>query len=294
MMPEWYLVILALAALSALGFFWRPLLLGAPLLVAAVGALLAQAILNAAHSPVANPTMARLTRVRLRVLTALLHLIQPLARLRGRLGYGLTPWRTRGSRRSSLPLPRTFNLWSERWVTADKWLENLEDKLRSQGAIPRRGGDFDGWDLEVRGGIFGGTRLLMAIEEHGAGKQLARFRVWPKWRFMAIVSVFLSVGLAAIAWLDHARMTFPIFAMVASIVTVRALQDCARTTRDVFDGLWAMESRGITETAATLEPSSPEVLGHVLCQSPISRKDNAIAQPKPLAIAAAVGQRTSI
>ena len=43
LMPEWYLVIMLLAALSLLGCFWTPLLLAVPLLGCAVGVLLVQA-----------------------------------------------------------------------------------------------------------------------------------------------------------------------------------------------------------------------------------------------------------
>src|SRR5216117_3124414 len=39
-MPEWYLVIAMLAAFSALGFPWKPLMLALPLLASAVGVLI--------------------------------------------------------------------------------------------------------------------------------------------------------------------------------------------------------------------------------------------------------------
>ena len=43
LMPEWYLAILILALLSALGIAWSPLLAALPLLGLAVGALVVQA-----------------------------------------------------------------------------------------------------------------------------------------------------------------------------------------------------------------------------------------------------------
>ena len=42
--------------------------------------------------------------------------------------------------------------------------------VRQREAI-KRGGDFDQWDLEVRGGLLGYVRALGMAEEHGAGKQ---------------------------------------------------------------------------------------------------------------------------
>jgi hypothetical protein len=43
-----------------------------------------------------------------------------------------------------------------------------------------RGGNFDSWDFEARAGAFGAARMRMGVEEHGQGKQLVRFRVWPR------------------------------------------------------------------------------------------------------------------
>src|SRR5205807_1117254 len=83
-MPEWYLVIATLTALSALGLFWRPLLLALPLLGYAVGLLLVQAGLSARHASFASAPQSRSERLRLWGLTTLLYLMQPLARLRGR------------------------------------------------------------------------------------------------------------------------------------------------------------------------------------------------------------------
>ena len=51
--------------------------------------------------------------------------------------------------------------------------------LRKRAAV-KRGGDFDRWDLEVRGGLLGCIRAVAMIEEHGAGKQLFRLRAWPQ------------------------------------------------------------------------------------------------------------------
>ena len=55
-MPEWYLVVAALAAVSALGLFWAPLLLALPLLALAVAAPLLQAGLSATRRLVPGPT----------------------------------------------------------------------------------------------------------------------------------------------------------------------------------------------------------------------------------------------
>ena len=59
----------------------------------------------------------------------------------------------------------------------------------------QHGGDFDGWELEVRAGFLGAARTLLALEEQGGGCQMVRFRVWP--RFSKVASA-LTLGLAAL------------------------------------------------------------------------------------------------
>ena len=94
------------------------------------------------------------------------------------------------------------------WQAPTRWLETLEEALRPTGVPPLRGGDFDRWDLEVPGGISGSCRLRMAVEEHGAGRQLVRFRCWPRpapfvltllMLFAALQNLLLAAGTAALA-----------------------------------------------------------------------------------------------
>ena len=88
LMPEWYLVIFVLAALSAAGALWAPLLLALPLLGLAVAALLFDGALGGARAVFQGTPR---TQLRLRVLTAMLYFVQPIARLQGRMTNGLTP-----------------------------------------------------------------------------------------------------------------------------------------------------------------------------------------------------------
>jgi len=58
LMPEWYLVILALAWLSALGTLWTPLFFALPLLGLAVAAPLAQAVLSGARASLTTASLS--------------------------------------------------------------------------------------------------------------------------------------------------------------------------------------------------------------------------------------------
>src|SRR5438067_12988313 len=154
-MPEWYLVIVALLALSALGALWTPLLFALPVAACAVALLLAQAGVSAARASFASASRSGAAeRFRLRGLTAFLHLLQPLARLRGRLAGGLTPWRRGRMSELAFPRPRTFRVWTEQWQAHQARLRSLKGALRAHHAIGRAGADYDRRDPEIRGALF--------------------------------------------------------------------------------------------------------------------------------------------
>jgi GT2 family glycosyltransferase len=193
LMPEWWLAIGLLAAISLLGISWPPLLLALPLLVLALLAPVAQAWVSTRELPY-PAGLDRFTRLRLRLLTTGLHVAQPIARLRGRLAHGLTPWRARGVGGYALPVATVVNVWSDQWRSPETWIGNVERSLRTSGAVVRTGGVSDRWDLELRGGLAASARLLQTVEDHKTG-QMAHFRVWP--RFSASLFCF-ALALAAL------------------------------------------------------------------------------------------------
>ncbi len=226
LMPEWYIAILMLGLLSAAGVFWTPLLLASPLLGAAVAALLVDAALGAAR---ARFSLER-GHMRLRLLTGLLYLLQPMARLYGRVSYGLTPWRHRGPRAVGLPLPRTLLFWSERWQGTEERVHATMQALVGQGTVVRSGGDWDSWDLQVRGGMLGAARLRMAIEEHGSGRQLVRVRSWPYAPLPTLVLGLLATLVAVFAVLSDADAITITLGGAAAALVLRTIYECAAAT----------------------------------------------------------------
>ncbi len=226
LMPEWYLAIVILGLLSAAGTFWEPLLLAMPLLAAAITALILDAALGAAR---ARFPEAR-GRWRLRLLTGLLYLLQPLARLSGRIGYGLTPWRHRGPRGFLPPVPRRYAFWSEDWLSTEDRVRAVADALQRRGSVIRSGGDWDRWDLQVRGGVLGMARLRMAIEEHGSGRQLIRVRSWPHVPRAAGLLGMLGVVVAVLAMVSDADAATITLGALATALLVRLLYECGNAT----------------------------------------------------------------
>jgi GT2 family glycosyltransferase len=228
LLPEWYLVIVALGCLSALGLLWTPLLSVVPLLLVAAAAPLAQAVLSGARASFSPSDHPRATRFWLSGLTAVLHLLQPLARLWGRLRWDLTPWRKRGVCSGiALPRLRTFRIWSERWQDAADRLRSLELALGRFGVSVSRGGNYDRWDLEARDGTFGAVRMILATEEHGAGKQLVRLRAWPTSSTGLLAVIFILLGISLAAVLDRAWIPGLALATMAVIVFARIFHDCS-------------------------------------------------------------------
>jgi len=175
LMPEWYYVVAVLTALAILGFSWPPLFAFAPLALLALAAPLVQAALAASRASFPEPARSGSVRRRRWLLVFFMHLQQPMARLIGRRRHGLTPWRRRGGAAQDEAAPT--QLWSETWRAPEAWLEAFEAALQSDGVVVRRGSATEPWDLELRGGLQGSQRVHLAIEEHGAGKQLVRLRL---------------------------------------------------------------------------------------------------------------------
>src|SRR5581483_9499574 len=197
LMPDWFLLIVFVAALGLLGVAWRPMLLTIPIALTMLGTSFLHAAASAARA--SFPRRRGIRLLKLRGMTAWLVLIQPLARLDGRLRHGLTPWRWRVTDALAPPIPRTKTSWQERWQPPATYLRAIELAIRARAAHVRLGGEFERWDIEARGGVLGAVRLRMATEEHGRGRQLLRFRIWPVAlrRVVLIVCICAVLGLAA-------------------------------------------------------------------------------------------------
>ena len=251
LMPEWYLVMTALAALSAVGTLWRPLLFALPLLALAAAAQLLEAILSAAQASYTSAPSSLFGRLKLQSLTTFLHLLQPLARLCGRLRCGLTPWRQRGATAPLLPRPWSSFIWSENWHAPDEWLKSLEAALQAGGTIVVRGGDFDRWDLEARGGLVGAARTRTVVEEHGAGKQMVRFRSWPRCTSLGIAMAGVLAFLGLVAVFNRAWAAGAILGAMALLIALRMFQECAVALAALARGIKECELRFLSGETLT-------------------------------------------
>jgi hypothetical protein len=253
MMPEWYLIILLLGFAAGIGIFYSSLQWMGIVFLVALFASIVRAALVVSRIHLQTESRQAWDRLAHRVAITGLHLLQPAARLWGRISFGLTPWRRRGTSPFAQPWKRSAAKWEETWRSADDRLRELETALRDSGAIVVRGADFDGWDLEVRGGLLMDARVLMTIEEHGQGRQFVRIKVWPTgshWLFTASPLVGL-VGISAAMQLGLSELV--ILNIPCAMLLARMVYEFGTAAGRIFS-CFANESPGVHPSNAKSMP----------------------------------------
>ena len=232
LMPEWYLLTTALFILSVFGLFWPPLLYLVPIAVLSAVLPVAHLIHYVIKVSSNSKFKGRSLRIRLRwyATTLLLHMLQPLVRLFGRLSHRLTPWRRYSREGYAFPLPRSLWIWCENWISPEIRLEELESDMKAYGANVARGGDFSRWDFKIDGGGFGSMMMTMAAEDHAMGKQLLRFRQSNRIAPLALFFMGFLTFLLVSAVLDGSPYAALVFGVLMMTVLLRVLGDCSRAS----------------------------------------------------------------
>ncbi len=110
----------------------------------------------------------------------------------------------------------------------------MEEQLWATGAVVLRGSEYDRWDLEVRSGFLGAARLRMAVEEHGAGRQLWRLRVWPKVTRSGLVIFGVTALLAVLALNGAGWIAGAVLSLASVGFTIRKFRECMWAMNAVF------------------------------------------------------------
>jgi GT2 family glycosyltransferase len=234
--PEWYLLIASLLCLTVLGIGWTPLLVTGPLLIVAVVASVLQAFKAAGGARFEGepPSLGR--RVMRRTLTAFLNLLQPAARLRGRLQSGLTPWRRKRLVRLTVPRRHTLRFWAKP-RSHEVWVESVQDALAQGGAAAVGIRPADTFDLEERAGTFGAARMMIALEDHPSDRQFVRLRLWPRWSLWAKSLAGAFILVAAVAFADGAWAVAGVFGLMAAHVGLSAYSQSAAALLDLREAV---------------------------------------------------------
>jgi integral membrane sensor domain MASE1 len=67
----------------------------------------------------------------------------------------------------------------------------------------------------------------MAVEEHGAGRQMLRFKIWPRWSTPGSFIVALIASIAAAAAYDHSWAAAAILFSITFVLGGRMFYECA-------------------------------------------------------------------
>jgi glycosyltransferase involved in cell wall biosynthesis len=258
-LPEWWFLILAATLVGSLGFLWSPLLWLWPALALAVGGMFSQAFLNACRSSRTLHFREPADRLLFVGLTSAFHVLQPLARLVGRVRYGLTAWRYPGLGSAIVPRAEHRSIWSETWCSHADYLYRIEELIRAFRCVVVRGGNYDRWDLEVKGGLLGATRSLLLVEEHGHGRQFIKIKTWPTVGLLGVIPSLVFALLAIFALLDHAPWVSGIFGFVALVLIGRTARECS-SSQAVFQNVYAQLEKSLQQSPQDTDREDNEVL----------------------------------
>lgn len=255
LMPEWYLIIILNALIALFGFLWSPLMWLWAVFLMSVAVVVIQAVNSAFRSKYLHA--GKEIAFRLRLLIVALHLVQPMARLYGRFKHGLTPWRVRGaglhSRFLFIKGFREFTYWSEQWHSPEEWLTIIEKRLIELKTRVSRGGDYDKWDLQVRNGLYSKCRGLLTVEEHGAGKQLLRFKCYAHYTMGAFVVPVLLIVIFIITALDHQWIINGIADLLLIVLFLRFLLENGSSMKSMFTAFQLLSVKELVELQKTVK-----------------------------------------
>lgn len=253
LMPEWFLLIAALSVVALLGMSWPPLLWATPLLLVALILPVAQAGLSAARADFPTPRPHRGKRAVLKLVTAALHLLQPVARLKGRLRHGLTPWRSRQRGRAAWRLRYETESSCTPGASRDAWLERLAARARAHHLIVRENQGSGSWDLEFLSGSVGSARLLMVLVDDAAGGQRLRVRCWSRLRPAYGTAFVLMLVPALLAAYDGAWVAASVIGLAALAGAAAGFSQGTRTLAELRQILVTAHAPGNTGAGTTYD-----------------------------------------
>ena len=233
--PEWYLATGFLALVFLLTSAWTISIIPGVLFLGALSTSLSQALMNTRRVRISAES--RYSRARLRTAVFTLQLFQPLARLVGRIRTRPSWWNSAWARTRPRLFPMTLKRWRDQWQDPSETLKGLWAKLRDSGAVVKSGGDYDQWDLESRGGWFGGSRLTLATQSYGTGRQLMRYRITPKYSRLAVTLAFLFTITSISAEFSGAWIQSVASGLLAGVLLALSIFETAYATGRLRDVL---------------------------------------------------------
>lgn len=258
LMPEWFFFILILALVSLLGMEWKPLYLALPVFVFSIFLVIVQAAVSARSSVFTEKPKTTFKRFKYYGITTFLYIMQPIARLKGRIKHGLFPLR---DGLSNLRYFRYFSIlsskiefWSEEWRPMEDWLEDISKSLISFKNKVKKGGEYDRWDFQYQTGPFIYVRALLTIEEHGMGRQNLKLKkqMLVSNTSLALIAILLFLTYQAYSY--EAFISSSIFGIFSSFLILKLIADALYTKASLVFALNSLSQNSIKEEV--IEPLS--------------------------------------
>ena len=116
-------------------------------------------------------------------------------------------------------------------------LRTVEASLVARAVPTRRGGSTDAWDLEARTGILGSARVLGTVEEHGYGRQMVRWRMWPRVPGLVLAAIVCLFLIGWLALLGDATSAAVVLGAAGVVVTGRSILDMGSSLAAIDDAV---------------------------------------------------------
>lgn len=214
---------------------------------------------------------ARRSALVTRAMIAWLHLVQPWARLKGRvLGHIHPPRPAEGVVRvAERPRPglrdvvwslrmfagtqAEYRFWNERWHSVEDLLHRLTQSLRS-ARLSRRLEVDDGWrqhhDLAVTLGEWAAVDVSALVEEHAQGRVLVRVRLGLRLSVLAVTAALAALAVIGLSVSPIVSGRWPVATGVALFAGVVSLLFAARRTAGMLVGVRTVAARALEQMGA--------------------------------------------
>ncbi|MDH5536296.1 MAG: hypothetical protein OEZ08_12115, partial [Betaproteobacteria bacterium] len=90
---------------------------------------------------------------------------------------------------------------------------------------------------EVRGGLCGGVRVHVAVEEHGAGRQNVNFRVRAQVAHFLVAAALAGAMASAFAFVDRALFAGAVLAGLVALLAFVTWFECAKAASGWASGM---------------------------------------------------------
>jgi hypothetical protein len=100
--------------------------------------------------------------------------------------------------------------------------------------------------------------MRLAIEEHGEGRQLIRYRLWPRWSVAGLLIGATLGGLCALMAFEHRPFELTVLLALSALLIVRTIVDLGSATGAILFALERHEEQQPLDLVDALAEQLPK------------------------------------